>query len=315
VILPWRGVLALVVGMTCAGVVGGGPAAAQTPDQTAPPSPTAPPAVPAAPGNAVVAGGGSLSNQIVPLPRGGSIGPIHTVYLINRTAVPLAAEWYQAVPSGMTITPSVRRVQLAPGENTTVVYSVKTDPSMVVGDYAVQVGLNIVNTNPATGDVTFVPGFRSDWTLRVVESKAQIRVRLEGGRASDVVSLSRVNDTSSFEMARGEGTSLREVVAPGMWRAQAEREGRPLGNRSLVIGDDQRLQVVLNVRTGQSSVGAEDSSSWFTSGWLWFVLGLLGGAGAVVGLGAWRRRKAGSGAANEPQEFLTEGFSSEPSGR
>lgn len=252
----------------------------------------------AGPEAGVVSGGGSLTGQVVPLPKGAGIAPIHSVHLANGTAAPIVAEWYATVPPGVVITPSVTRVTLAPGETTTVVYSVATDPSLLAGDYEIQVGLRRVETDPATNQVAFLPAFGSNWTLRVVDSSAGVRVEVDHGSQEDVVTLARVTDTSSFVMARGQAPRLRARVAPGTWRAEVQRDGRPLATRTLTVGDFQQVTVRLDARTGRSALGGAPSASW----WPWVVAGglvvAIGVAGAVAL--ARRRRPASGGPAARP---------------
>jgi len=199
-----------------------------------------------------LAGGGTLSNRTIELPQGGSLGPLYSVYVVNKTATPVPIEFTSDAPVGVRVTPERSAFSVAPGATERVPFSLTVDKGVAPGKHKISVGL-ARTADQTAGKITLVPAFASNFTLSVVGARATLEVRardiMTGAPATGGLALARINGSSKVDIARTEASVLSAVVAPGEYEARFEVGGRVLASKRISVSKDQNGAVDLDVST------------------------------------------------------------------
>ena len=207
-------------------------------------------------------GGSDISSQVaVELPQGGSLPPIHYIFVDNPANEPIEVEFRAEAATGISIEPEWALATVPAGGKVENHFAVSVSTSIAAGDYPVVVQLVRSDIEALPGQITNIPAIQAAFTINVTGEAATVTVRSESALTGQAVKgtltlASILPDGRSFEINREEGDVIETPVAPGEYRAAFVLGEREIAAEELNVAADQDLEVVLEVETISFVLGA-----------------------------------------------------------
>lgn len=201
-------------------------------------------------------GGGSDldAGQIVALPAGGALPPLHHLFVENPEDHPVEVAFTADTPEGIQVTGAWEQRTLAAGETARNAFVVEVSESVAAGDHEVYVQIARADIRSEPGQLTGIPAVGARFTVRVVGESAEVTVRAmseaTGQPVDGTLSLAAISaDDSSFEVQRSTGSQLQALVAPGRYRATFLLGDRVMAEEEVRLVDGDSKDIQLDVQT------------------------------------------------------------------
>ena len=200
-------------------------------------------------------GGSDISSQVtVELPQGGSIPPIHYIFVDNPADEPIEVEFRAEAPNGITIEPEWERSSIPANGKVENHFTVTVSSATAAGEYPVVVQLIRSDIEADPGQITNIPAIQTAFTVSVTGAAATVTIRSQSALTGQPVSgtlilAALLSDERTFEINRVEGNVMETPVAPGEYRASFLLGEREIAAEDLTVEADEEVDLVLEVET------------------------------------------------------------------